>query len=543
MRRIAGWLLLVGSICALVFANPGMAPAEAASAVSVSLTPATVSLEAGKSVQVVVVVENASGSLLSEIRVDPESNAGVIVSAPTRALSSIPQGGIDTTVVTITGDAAKPIAGSVEFVLSALTTTEDGTAIPVSVVTTLTVLEKAPLPADQVISATVVTALSKLSDRASPRLFVQVENTSNVDVSVMQIRGVVPPFLSVCLNSGCPPDPNSVITVTDRNDDGTPKPLVVLAPHEQELFGFVVAKLASLPFQSGKHVMLFRVEATRVVSGIQRTASVIAKHEFETVVFGEAEILSPLGLTSFLVLPGFLLIVVWGGLWQYAWPKNALAFLGATKPEFWILVITGSLAAIPVYRLFSGRSLLDGYDSSDLFAVWTGAVIAGLLLWFASLGMRWAVRRSQSRRRTFFGGETPRGVLVKLARAHDSLSRKLVSVRLSNDERENGLLLAKGPPPMEKTIVTPSIDYTFKRDASELAKSDFQVAVQSDYWPYIRKAIGFWPRALWPFSQPLVSLKFRRGKLIGVSEYPEQRVSDLNQDSSILTPVSPDTGV
>ena len=285
------------------------------------------------------------------------------------------------------GDATDArIDGSVNFLMSGEITGNGSPSLPVASVATLTVEERQPPAAEQLISATVITAISKLTDRATPRLFVQVENISDANVSILEIKGIVPPFLTLCstLNETCKVgEPLSVLSLTPPPPTtSSSDPRAVLEPHEQELFEFFIDRKPGAPFQTGKQVVVFRVEVSQTQRGTQHSTAVITKHEFDTVVFGETDVLTPLGLTSFFLLPGFLLVLTFVGLWGGIWPKWKIP-ADKTKAEFWIVVISASLIAVFVYNWVFHRNLFDGYDSNDLFTVWIGAVGVVFVTWAA----------------------------------------------------------------------------------------------------------------------------------------------------------------
>lgn len=498
-----------------------MPSANAQTPISLALTPDTIALGHGETASVVVVVTNDTGGETARVDISTLNNANVTVPSDV-AIDSIPDGGAASAIVDITTSGEGIIGGVVQFV-AVTSISNSGVAVPAVAVATLTITERQPPQAEDLVSGTIITALAKLTDRGKANVFVQVRNESNLSIIVTEVRGIVPDFLAICWTD--------LATCMEHGQGSVAwqTPDTVLPPHGQETYPFIVSRKIGEVFQSGKQVLVFRVKVSSEANN-GAVSSLILEHDFETVVFGESEILTPLGLASFLVLPGFLLVVVWGGLWQYAWPRRPLSFLGPTKSEFWILVITASLAAIPVYEFITNRDLLDGYDSTDLFTVWTGSVLLGLVFWGVSLGLGRMIGRIQSRRRTFVRGDSQRKVIIKLARMHDGLSRKKVRVSLPGGSHE-GLLLTEGQAPTDRDFVAPPIAYRFAGNVSELAKSDFQVAVATDDMPHIRKAIG-----IWPWSTKVVTLGWARGSLLGVTECAKGHVTDLNNEATLLEP-------
>jgi hypothetical protein len=128
------------------------------------------------------------------------------------------------------------------------------------------------------------------------------------------------------------------------------------------------------------------VVSVRVETDDGLTATAIASKDVEVSVVGDA-LLSLIGVPSFLVLPGFLLIISWRILWSLGKTEEQRAkfSLQATSADFWAIAILLSLVSAALYpvltRLIVGteRNYLISYGFSDFFYVFAFALAIGLL--------------------------------------------------------------------------------------------------------------------------------------------------------------------
>ena len=119
-----------------------------------------------------------------------------------------------------------------------------------------------------------------------------------------------------------------------------------------------------------------------------RKANVIAQQQFEVGILGESDLLTALGLPSFLILPGFLMIVTFQMLRKRG-SGELLVLKNATNPHLWIGAITlsGVMAFVYPYattlRWLGGvsRNYLIGYGLGDIVRVWLGSIFIGMLAW------------------------------------------------------------------------------------------------------------------------------------------------------------------
>src|SRR5262249_13782949 len=115
-----------------------------------------------------------------------------------------------------------------------------------------------------------------------------------------------------------------------------------LEPHQERALCVEVMARDAVP--NGKFLLVFEVQAAWNEGTLKRSAGVTAKHEFEVGVLGESELqplLTAAGVPTFLLAPGFLMVVVFVVLWNLTSP-NRIA-LDLKKPEFWSIAILLSM--------------------------------------------------------------------------------------------------------------------------------------------------------------------------------------------------------
>src|SRR5262249_14594179 len=108
---------------------------------------------------------------------------------------------------------------------------------------------------------------------------------------------------------------------------------------------------------SGKFMLVFEVQAAWRERGLNRSASPLAKHEFDVGVLGESDLqtlLTAAGVPTFLLAPGFLIVIAFVLLWNLT-STNRIA-LDLKKPEFWSIAILLSMVAAAVYPFLTRPS-------------------------------------------------------------------------------------------------------------------------------------------------------------------------------------------
>lgn len=343
----------------------------------ITLTPSKLSLDHGEAASIVVVVSNTTPKPVWEVNLTWLDNATVSVEGHPRIGRVGPNSQAATTLMISAADAGR-IVGEIDLIAEGKVRGTQQRAASRVAVAQLPVEDRVAPQATDVASAQVITALTKLTDRNEGMLFVQIENESNDPITLSAVQGMASPFLSICPagNESCRDGgggPVARLTFEDRE----------IPPHGQDTFPFYVTRNTDEPYQTGKQVVVFRI--TLATDQDVAPSDLIVRHDFDTVVFGEAEILTPLGLTSIIILPGFVIVFLWSFLWKVVAPRKDPGFVDITNPSFWIIAITASLLAFPLYKLVFERDLLDGYDFTDVRNIWFEAVIVAVLIWLVGL--------------------------------------------------------------------------------------------------------------------------------------------------------------
>ncbi len=205
---------------------------------------------------------------------------------------------------------------------------------------------------------------------------------------------------------------------------------------------------AGTAVQSGKHLLLFEIELAREQPGSTRRATLVASHELDVGVFGESQLLTLLGVPSFLVLPGFLIVATIGLLWTYTGIPNAAGVVPAYAfktlgTDFWLVAVTLSLLSAVVYPTLTGRNYLDGYGMIDVALVWGGSVLFAVVGFTVVTGtwrfVRWRRRWKEGRLLPALTDDQLT-TLEKLARRRLSLNLKQADVTIAG-KQERGFLL------------------------------------------------------------------------------------------------------
>jgi hypothetical protein len=175
---------------------------------------------------------------------------------------------------------------------------------------------------------------------------------------------------------------------------------------------------ADTALPSGKQLAVFEVNAVWSEAGRNYSGSAITNYEYDVGVLGESDVLTLLGVPTFLLVPGFLMVVVFTALWNNLGSRRQIP-LNAKSAEFWCAVILFSILAAIAYPSLTGRDYLSGYRPEDVFWVWVGSVCAAGIAWTVIVLIAWlqsALLQSRTRKRTFAENDSPLEVLQKLGR-------------------------------------------------------------------------------------------------------------------------------
>lgn len=171
----------------------------------------------------------------------------------------------------------------------------------------------------------------------------------------------------------------------------------------------------------------------------------MVKYEFDAGVLGDTALLTAVGVPSFLLLPGFLVVVVFCMLWNHVGKRERIP-LDVKSPEFWSLAVLLSLTSALIYPLVWKRNYLEGYNFKDIYRIWFGSAGVAVIAWGAAVLAVWIARweRERAQRRcTFSSNDNPVDVLHKLELNHSGFRLDQVELTIGG-EATRGLLLFKG---------------------------------------------------------------------------------------------------
>ncbi|MFZ1217696.1 MAG: hypothetical protein WAO00_00315 [Chthoniobacterales bacterium] len=439
--------LLCGALFFLVRAWP-CAGNAAEGEVTLEASPSTIKLattiEKGR---VAVIARNKTSVPVQVIKLDHIESDGltVTVSRNDREVSVMPPGGALRWAVEISQADAARDAGEVQFFLDYTAAEARPEAVAANSAHVAIAVQLAqPAALEKVLEARTESSLKTLSDPNSGIVFVVVRNKSIFPVSVRSIDVA----------------PSADLEATWKESFvNTPIP-----PQTERAFSArVERKGAILP---GKCLLLFTINADWVEEGAQRSGSTIAKFEFEADVIGDSAMLTAIGVPSFLLLPGFLMLLIFGMLWNAAVKIKPIA-LDFKQPQFWAGAILLSLSTALVYPLVTGRNYLQGYSFKDVCYVWFGSAGVGAIAWAIAIFVRSRRARraaEEARRRTFSKDDTPVEALRKLARKGLGFELEPVNIQLQG-QAVRAFLLEQGQGD-QAHWVAPSIGLTLPANSS-----------------------------------------------------------------------------
>jgi hypothetical protein len=381
--------------------------AAAGSGVSLEALPSKLKVGRGESAQIALVGRNDTAAPVQVIKLDHIESAGVTV--------TVFRADPDTSIIA-PGTALRWIIGIAHSEAAAETCAlqffvdyAPADAKPETVATNTSSVGVSlelvqPSDLDKVLDVRTEGVLKVLEEPNSGVIFVVAHNKLNTPVSIRSIDVVAS-------------------TEVEPIWKNSPKNTVI-GPQGEAAFGVEIkAKDAILP---GKYLLLFTVSADWNAEGVPRSGSKIAKYEFDAGILGDSAMLAAIGVPSFLLLPGFLMILVFGMLWNLGEKRKKFP-LDIKLPQFWAGAILLSLTTALLYPVLIGRSYLKGYRFRDVCYVWFGSAGVALLAWALAVVFLWGRQRFKAKaleRSTFSIEDKPLDVLNKLSLNHQGFKLK-----------------------------------------------------------------------------------------------------------------------
>lgn len=445
------WLLAIFLILGWI-GLPKFGAVAASPPVSLELMPSTVQLAVGDTIETVVVARNVTSGQVLSLTLSWFADTGVTVTSVAPNSESLqPNSSIAWRIHITKTDKGLP-AGKIFFQLDyAWKETESSSPIPGVSLGVLDVKEQLPEAIDKVAEARIESNIDSIDENRPGIIYLIVSNVSNAPVEVSGINGLSPKYVTLAI----PPIAQSV----------------TLAPLESKAFPIDV--LATDQAQPGKQTVSFEIHLSWKKSGQLHTGNLVVVYKLDLGIFGESDLLKIIGVPSFLLLPGFLILTLLIFLWQHLPPRQKIP-LEAKSPEFWMIAILLSLFTAILYPVITGwfgvsRNYLKGYGLTDIIQVWVGSFFIGGVVWIFgaggwSLKRRWQVVNLQKQ----IPQETdqPVDMLYKLARARLGFSLPQVDVP-TGDQPNRYFIVVPRQANQTEIWVAPLIEYKFNLKASK----------------------------------------------------------------------------
>lgn len=414
--------------------------------VIVKVTPTSVEIPPQGQIKVLVVARNPTAEKLQKVSLSWFSDAGVDIKAELpKSDVLLPYGSLAWTLgltrvkgVSIT----KNIHLRIDYYWNGRS--EIG-AVPCLSLASIKVAARDLKTVEQVAKVQVKTALKSLMEHRPGIVHLLITNISNMPIRVAEIKESVPEFLKCTL-------PKLV--------DG-----VSIGPQMTRIFNLKVETTDTV--QTGTHVLLFDVKFKWGKSDHLRTSNIVKTHEVEVGILGESELLTALGVPSFLILPGFLMVITFGMLWRLVEPRTEFP-LKAKSSEFWLVAITLSLLTAIIYPVVTEwigvtRNYLKGYGLNDVVWVWFLSVILSSVAYFMSVGgpslykrILSGYRQYEKQQCTPSERDTPITVLRKLHKQNRGIELERVDF-IMEGENQRAYLLEQWEEGQTKFWVGPTI--------------------------------------------------------------------------------------
>ena len=428
----------------------------------IEVLPTEVELPPNGDVTVMLVLHNSGTDTYSEIQLVPFRDSGTakvkIVSEP---ISSDVQR-LDPRAdlawkLQLSNEGKDPISGTIYVELKYKSQVQGSSqAVPRVGFASIKVKSQ---DVEQLADVHINTTLESLEHEHPGKVYIGVTNKSNQWITVKDISSAGPDFISF--------------------DNKASKLPQYLAPRNTQAFQIDIK--ADKRVQPGKHLLVFTIQFEWGEDKNIQTRNLVATQEVKVGVLGESTVLQLLGVPSFLVLPGFLVLVIWGLLWTMGVRKSRfdtgqfpLQFSQQpANPQFWVVAITFSIIILAIYIKFY-PDFLRIYGLDDIVLIW---LISALVLGVGGYLLIANWRIYHLRRRTPAEADEPIDILEKLDRQGLGVFLDKVKVNVKPGdatETRPAFLLQENRDDRTTSWVGPGVLVTFKPEASQDLKDKIE---------------------------------------------------------------------
>src|SRR5690349_9038413 len=391
--------------------------------VKLEVTPATIDLPAKGEAQAQVVLRNKSPAALENVKLDWFSGTQADIKADeTKEIASLASQADTYWALHVNQSANGLIPGNVYLRVKYNTTGTSG--VSQVLYATLAVNSRQADEVSKVVEVVSHTSSTQLNEQRPGQVFLVITNKGNLPITLGDITSSGPSFISGTPDISRLKNSENIVQIEARD--------TAYVPVEIKVTDAV---------RPGKHFLLFQTPIEWGPKENRQKANVITQQEFEVGILGESELLTALGLPSFLILPGFLMIVVYGLLDKRAVTDQSI-LKNATNAPLWIGAITLSGVMAFLYPLGTyllrgvRRDYLISYGLGDVIRVWIASILIGAVAWLIVQALerlwRYLFRPSSL--------DSPAQLLKKLYWQRLKLNLSKFEVKINDNKKEVFLL-------------------------------------------------------------------------------------------------------
>jgi len=438
MRVKSCWFFCLAVLAVLTFQGN---VAVAAEDVQILLTPELLTLTPGENAEVMIVVKNGSGTVLTRLQLSWLATPGIVVTCEQSSRASLPANSVWVQKASIRKNIDGPLAAKVNFQLQhAWQGKDDHLNV---IFRALEIQHRSMETIDKIATIEIKTALTELQEHQQGLLYVIIKNITDIPIRIVQVSGNKPDFIDLQVQPA-----DSLVTLS-----------------AQQAYAYVVVLSLRDAFQQGKHLLLLNAKLAWERNGQVFRGNLMSSHQLETGVIGESEILKLIGVPSFLLLPGFLMVMVFMAIWnRFQQPQITLT---AATAKFWLIAITLSLLTAPLYPVItdivgSPRNYLVGYGLFDVVLVWFGSIIAASYVCLLILGGITLYKYYQKIRKIPTPYDSPLEILEKLIHLKQNYPLNEATYK-KNDKTEKCFVLLEAG---DDVWLAPPIEIKFSEHAT-----------------------------------------------------------------------------
>jgi hypothetical protein len=469
------WFIFIG----VVYAPPVFAETEE---IQIVVIPENIEIIPGRDTEIQISIKNLTDNNIKDIKLSYFTTSKLKINIePSKYLNLEPHGVLNW-VLTLSQLEQERINGTIHFRVNYFwQKNESKELIPGIAYQSLNVNTQIPEAIQTLPEIEVKTAITNLVEGQPGIIYVIISNRSELPIRVINIEADGPDFVHFNLKS------------RDFN--------IPIKSNNIQIYRYKVETDQSII--PGKYLLIFKVDFIWDDINKDYPGSVFETHEIDVSVFGESGIMSVLGLAiagipTFLILPGFLILITIGVLRRWITPKagdytfkNLLESF--KRPEFWFWVFTLSFLMIPIYSFGSRllgvpRDLLKGYSFIDITIVWFGSILlaaSGFIL-FAIIKAIVPIARNfflriyfdwKNRQLIPSMNDSPIEILEKLDRQDLGVFRERVPITIQGQQLDNpAYLLQSIEDNKEKYWVSPRIKVLWKANRTQEEEKIFEDA-------------------------------------------------------------------